>query len=609
MKQIQLGMIGTGRIAKRFVQECLEVPYVKLCAIYNPHDGSSQRFAIENNLCDCMATTDMEAFLDKIDAVYIAAPHGTHFDYAKLALEQEKHVLCEKPMCLRGDEAIELYQMARGKGLVLMEAIKTAYCPGFQESVKLAQSGKIGTVHDVEACFSKIGLSALREVWDIETGGSYTELGTYVLLPIVKLMGVESKESHFWSLPARTGVDSYTKATITYDCGIATVKTGLGVKSEGQLIIAGSNGYILVPSPWWLTKRVEIHYEDPTKVEVYEYPFEGSGLRYEIASFVKKVLALMKMQERYKSDAKILPVIWNHVMQIDGVTPEESIWLARQMECFCRHKKHMCKMPVIDKKAVKIWAHRGCSLQYPENTLIAFEAAAKLPGLTGIELDIQLTKDGELVVIHDEMLERTTTGTKYVKEYTLAELKTFQITGSGQTLPYKDEAGNNLTIPTLREVFELLSPYCKEKGFMINIELKNSEVRYKGMEQKVIDLVTEYGLDEYIIYSSFLHESMGLIKTLNPAAKTGVLAENLYDCIQGAKTYNSDALHPCISGMDINCDIHQEKVWQQTAVRAWNMGEPFYGENRQVREDDLRRYAVFGVTDIFTNIPERYLKV
>lgn len=608
MKQIHLGMIGTGRIAKRFAQECMEVPYVKLCAIYNPHEGSSQRFAIENSLCDCMVTADMVAFLDEIDAVYIATPHGTHFNYAKLALTKGKHVLCEKPLCLKGDEAVDLYQTARAKGLVLMEAIKTAYCPGFQDILMLVEKGKIGKVYDVEACFSRLGNSALREVWDFQHGGSYTEFGTYTLLPIVKLMGVESKETFFWSLPSRTGVDSYTKATITYDYGIATTKTGLGVKSEGQLVIAGSNGYILVPSPWWLTKRVEIHYEDSTKIEVYEYPFEGSGLRYEITSFIKKVLALMEMQERYKADADILRTIWSHVMQIDGVTPEESIWLACQMENFCKYKKKICKAPVIDKKRVKIWAHRGCCLKYPENTLIAFEAAAKLPGLTGIELDIQLTKDGEIVVIHDEELGRTTTGTGYVKDLTLAELKNLQITGSGQRIAYIDDDGESITIPTLREVFDLISPYCKEKGLLVNIELKNSVIRYEGMEQKIIDLVAEYGLGEYVIYSSFLHESMGLIKTLNPVAQTGVLAENLQDCIQGAKAYNSDALHPCVSGMDINCNIHQDRAWQKTPVRAWNTNEPFYGNESEWREDDLRKFAVFGVTDIFTNVPEKYLK-
>lgn len=614
MKNLRLGIIGTGRIAHRFVQECKEVPYVELVAVYNPHEGSAARFVRECSMTACTATADMTHFLVNVDAVYIAAPHETHYEYAMLALDSGKHVLCEKPMCLKGEQAAELYRAAEKNHLVLMEAIKTAYCPGFQGIMELVESGRIGTVHDVEACFSRLGNSSLREVWDLENGGSFTEFGTYSLLPVVKLHGVDNRDSFIWSLPARTGVDSYTKMTITYDHGIATAKTGLGVKSEGQLVIAGSNGYILVPSPWWLTRHVEVHYEDSNKVGCFDYPFEGSGLRYEITSFVKKVLALQEMLAKHKKDESgIISDIWKYIHQIEGVTPEESIWMACQMESFQKHRKKLtCELNVAasrkrNEKKVNIWAHRGCCMQYPENTLMAFEAAAKLEGLTGIELDVQLTKDGELVVIHDEKVDRTTTGSGQVKDFSLDELKSLRITGSGQQEAYVSSDGVNLTVPTLREVFDLLAPYCKSRGLFINIELKNSVIRYEGMEQKAVDLAAEYQLEPYIVYSSFLHESAAVIKTLNPSAQTGVLAVNIHDCMHGAVKYNADAVHPCILGLDINSDIHQNDFWAQTPVRAWNTDEPFYGQDRELREMDLTKYALFGVTDIITNVPERYL--
>ena len=122
---------------------------------------------------------------------------------------------------------------------------------------------------------------------------------------------------------------------------------------------------------------------------------------------------------------------------------------------------------------MKIWAHRGLSQQYPENTLIAFKEAAKLKGLTGIELDIQLTKDAEIVVIHDEKVERTTNGIGNVNEFTLKELKQLHLKGV------------NEKIPTINEVFDLLKSEM-ENGLLLNIELKNSIIPYYGMEEKII---------------------------------------------------------------------------------------------------------------------------
>lgn len=150
----------------------------------------------------------------------------------------------------------------------------------------------------------------------------------------------------------------------------------------------------------------------------------------------------------------------------------------------------------------------------PENTLLAFKKAAELDGITGIEFDVQLTRDNEIVVIHDERVDRTTDGTGYVQEYTLNELKQLYIAGD-------DEIHR---IPTLRETFELLAPYCKGKGLHLNIELKNSEIRYEGMEQKVIDMVSEFNLEDYVVYSSFNHDSIGLVRQLKDDADVAYLA-------------------------------------------------------------------------------------
>lgn len=608
---IRIGIIGTGRIAQRFWSEAQVVPYVQVTAIYNPRISSAVYFAerLAIDATEVLLTDKIEDFLSKTDAAYIAAPHEQHYAYAKLFLQAGKHVICEKPFTLSGEQAAELYTLACSNRLICMEAIKTAYCPGFQGILELLEQGVIGRVYDVEACFTKIHTAAGRELWG-EAGGSFVELGSYPLFPIAKILGTESEESYIWSLDSAVGTDSYTKEVISYKNASGTVKTGLGVKSEGEMIISGEKGYILVQAPWWLTKHVEVRHENPNQIEVYEFPFEGAGLRYEIMSFAKRILVLQEMQEKYhahENSAELLDSVWSGIMNSEGVTPQESIWLAYQMEMFLESRKGT-KQPQQDGAEPNIWADRGCSMSYPENTLLAFQKAAEIKGITGIELDVQLTADEELVVIHDEKVDRTTNGSGYVKDYTLAEIKQLSITPSGRAKIYRCEENNKiLTIPTLREVFELLLPYCRQNGLMINIELKNSVIRYEGMEEKVLALVAEYGLEKNIVYSSFLHESVGLVKELQPDAQTGILAGDVFTCLEGMQKYHADAIHPWNAGMGINAELVEDLRKRQIPVRMWNGEEPLYGQSRTLGECGLRKYVALGATDIITNVPERYL--
>jgi len=591
--KIRLGVIGTGRIAKRFVPEARCVENVEVTSVYNPRITSAELFAKELFI-PCF-TDKKEDFIANVDAVYIATPHETHYEYAKEMLLAGKHVLCEKPMVFSKAQAEELFAIAKKQGVVLMEGIKTAYCPGFQALLQVIQSGKIGKVYDVEACFSKLGATNMREILDNKHGGSFLELGTYSMLPSMKILGIKEQEVNFHSAFAVNGTDVYTKANFDYGSATGLAKTGLEVKSEGQLVIAGSVGYIVVQAPWWLTRHFEVRYENPNVKDVYDFPFEGQGLRYEIKAFVDQILH------------GVAPV----------VSEEESIWLADKMEQYLKYRTEKQKYMGLtvnsdddinangledkaNRKNIKYWAHRGCSMAYPENTLEAFAAAAKIEGLAGIELDIQLTKDGELVVIHDEKVDRTTNGKGRVCDYTLRKLKELKITSIN---------GTYTTIPTLEEVFRLLYPVCEkdrpEGKFRINIELKNSVIRYEGMEEKVLQLVADYGLQDNIVYSSFLPESMGLIKELAPYAQTGILGGDMEQCRLNYIKYKADAIHPWIGGLCVD----EEEIEKSTGipVRAWNGEEPFFGQTRQLKEKHLEKYAMFGVTDVFTNVPEMYL--
>lgn len=249
---------------------------------------------------------------------------------------------------------------------------------------------------------------------------------------------------------------------------------------------------------------------------------------------------------------------------------------------------------------MKIWAHRGCSYLWPENTLQAFEAACQYP-IAGIELDIQMTKDKKIVVIHDEKVDRTADASGEVSDFTLEELKQLKIE-THSTLAGIPEYTQ---IPTIEEVFGLVKPYCLKRGILINIELKNSVVRYEGMEDQILEIVKEWELDDYIIYSSFNPESLCLLKEKNPSAKTGILASSVLTCLAFSETNPVDALHPYIKNLDV--ENLREKT--RLPVRVWNIRkyEPFYPDRGEIEIQNLEELEKAGVTDIFTNVPERYL--
>lgn len=289
---IRLGIIGTGRIARRMVPEVKYVSGINVDYVYNPKLESAKVFAEDFEINKY--TDSLEEFYEEVDAVYIASPHETHFSYIKEALQKGKHVLCEKPMVLKENEAVYLFELAEEKQLILMEAIKTAYCPGFNQLLSVIRSGAIGTVIDVESCFTKLENPLKRELTDTVYGGSFIELASYTLLPIIKILGENYKEVRFESVKAANGLDIYTKAYFNYKDRFATSKNGLGVKSEGQLIISGTRGYILVEAPWWKTTVFEVRYEDRSQNEHYFYKFLGEGLRYEIGDFTSLINGFQK---------------------------------------------------------------------------------------------------------------------------------------------------------------------------------------------------------------------------------------------------------------------------------------------------------------------------
>lgn len=281
---VKVGVIGTGRISKRFVREAKFVNGVEVSAVYDIDFAKAANFVVENQIQEVYRT--YEQFIESVDAVYIATPHLSHYEYIKQSLAFGKHVLCETPLVLNGDEARELYMLAEKKERVLMEANKTAHCPAFKHLMVMIKSGVIGEVVDVEASLSKLlSDKTLREFDQKQAGGSMYELGSYPLLPIVKLLGTQYENLNIYSR-MEDGIDIYTKGVMRYPKAVCSFKLGLGVKTEGNLIISGTKGYVYVPAPWWKTDYFELRYENQNENKKFFYKWDDAGLRYEIQEFI-----------------------------------------------------------------------------------------------------------------------------------------------------------------------------------------------------------------------------------------------------------------------------------------------------------------------------------
>ena len=283
----RIGIIGSGRIASRFVPESKFVSSASVTAVYDPNKESALSFGKKFGLD--IYSEKLEVFLETIDAVYIASPHLTHYDYAKKSLSAGKHVLCEIPFMLSAMQARELYDYADKRNIVLLEASKTAFCPSFNHLVTLVKSGVIGDVVDVKTSLSKMVSAPTRELDKSQAGGAMNEHASLNMMAIIKILGREYEKVNFYS-KIENGVDIYTKANICYPHATASITLGIGIKTEGNMIISGTKGYVYVPAPWWLTDFFEIRYEDQTKNKKFFYSYDGDGLRYEIQEFMSMIV-------------------------------------------------------------------------------------------------------------------------------------------------------------------------------------------------------------------------------------------------------------------------------------------------------------------------------
>ena len=299
---VRIGIVGSGRIAKRFVPEAGVVDGAEVNAVYNPDKTEADAFSSQFGIS---SFSEYDSFLNAVDAVYIASPHPSHYQYAKEALAAGKHVLCEVPMVLKEQEAQELYDLAEKQNRVFLEANKTAFCPAFGHVITLVKSGVIGEVVDVRASLSKMVPPPTRELDASQGGGAMNEHTSLTLLPIVKLLGMDYSDVRFHS-KKENDVDVYTKVVVNYPHATSSVTLGVGVKTEGDLVISGTKGYMYVPAPWWLTDYFEIRYEDSTKNKKFFYSYDGEGLRYEIQEFMSMIVNGRRNSYKMKKEESIV---------------------------------------------------------------------------------------------------------------------------------------------------------------------------------------------------------------------------------------------------------------------------------------------------------------
>ncbi|MEK5379940.1 glycerophosphodiester phosphodiesterase [Niallia sp. FSL W8-0635] len=240
----------------------------------------------------------------------------------------------------------------------------------------------------------------------------------------------------------------------------------------------------------------------------------------------------------------------------------------------------------------KVYGHRGAKGKYPENTLLSFKQAI-LQGVDGIELDVHMTKDGEVVVIHDEFLNRTTDGTGFVRAYTLEEIKEFSAGSKFSSLPDYEESWLLEKVPTLKEVLQLLAPYPIE----LNIELKTYTFEYEGMEEKTLALVNEYGNGRKVVYSSFHLPTLLRIKAIDPSASIAwLLSQAISNPLDYIKSLELEALH-----------LHKDMVidhlndWKElkNLVRVWTVNQI----------EEMVQLIEANVEAIITDYPEQAIAI
>jgi choline-phosphate cytidylyltransferase len=285
-QNIRIGLIGKSNIVYKFARASKSINGVLISGI-----KTEVPEAIPDDLKSSLTVfSDYESLFQHSDAVYIVSGPRRHYEQIKKCLEEGKHVLCESPLTLTVKQWREVKQLAKEKNLVLFDSLKTAYSTAYYHLLLLIKSGAIGNVVSIDS--TSTSLRNVKNYDDLNNEwSSICSWGPTDMLPVFQILGCQYKEAQFSSIyeDPKSTFDLFTKISFNYSHATATTKSGIGIKSEGDLIVSGTKGYIYVPAPWWKTDYFEIRYENQADNKKVFYQLEDEGIPYEILSFIRSI--------------------------------------------------------------------------------------------------------------------------------------------------------------------------------------------------------------------------------------------------------------------------------------------------------------------------------
>jgi predicted dehydrogenase len=285
---IRWGIVGTGRIARRFAQSLAHVPHARIGALWSRRAEPAQAFAEEFGGEACASFDALLA--SGIDALYIATVQDSHADYAIAALQAGLHVLCEKPAAINRPQLERVLDAARAAQRLFMEAMKPPFYPLYRQLREHLAAEPIGDVGLVRAGCSVPGVPDDHPSLSFEhAGGALLDIGVYEMFLAVDWLGAPHEVQTLGRLGS-TGVDTFASLNSRHERGIAQLFCGLDLHGKGDALLMAPSGHVTIHEPWWNPSRATIRYADGRVVEL-DAPFEGGGLNYETAHFCELIRA------------------------------------------------------------------------------------------------------------------------------------------------------------------------------------------------------------------------------------------------------------------------------------------------------------------------------
>jgi len=280
---VKWGILGTGKIAKRFMQAAFYVPDAQVVAVSSREQHTADQFGAQYGVPKRYGSYDALLRDPEVEIVYVATPHTLHAENTLAALQAGKHVLCEKPFTVNAQQAEAVIQAARAAGKFAMDGMWTRCFPVVREIARRIQAGELGEIRYLQADFGfRPEFNPASRLFAPELGGgALLDVGVYPVALAFLVLGAPTQIVSHATLGA-TGVDELCSMLFRYDNGAqAVLSASLQVEMPKQANICGTLARIHMPAPWWKPSEAYLVRNDGT-TEHLLYPYEGDGLQFEI---------------------------------------------------------------------------------------------------------------------------------------------------------------------------------------------------------------------------------------------------------------------------------------------------------------------------------------